>query len=134
MIWEIPDNICGDGERERELFLNGCHEKEFSCYDGQCVPISSRCDGHINCHDESDERNCQTLYWHEELSYSKEIPPPPEIEDDGSNIKTKGGYNVLYKGNSAYNSSSQMVDTMIKNGRHRHKKNCEHYDKELSKS
>jgi len=37
----------------------GCSASEFPCVTGnQCVPSSARCDGHLNCADNSDEAGC----------------------------------------------------------------------------
>ena len=35
-----------------------CMPDEWRCHDSQCVPLSARCDGHSNCYDNSDERDC----------------------------------------------------------------------------
>jgi len=36
----------------------GCHDDEFQCRDGGCVPTSWRCDRHSDCDDGSDEDDC----------------------------------------------------------------------------
>ena len=33
----------------------------FQCDSGECIPISSRCDGYISCVDNSDEKHCRKL-------------------------------------------------------------------------
>ena len=83
--WDIPDRICGDAQTERTLFLNSCNHTQFACHDGDCVPISQRCDGENDCKDESDEQRSQTLYWEDgkKDGYSEDIPPGP-IDDDVS--------------------------------------------------
>lgn len=35
-----------------------CLQDEWRCHDTQCIPLSKRCDGHANCYDSSDERDC----------------------------------------------------------------------------
>ncbi|KAA0202475.1 hypothetical protein HAZT_HAZT005381 [Hyalella azteca] len=35
-----------------------CLDDEWRCADGLCIPIIKRCDGHMNCYDQSDEQNC----------------------------------------------------------------------------
>jgi len=81
--WDIPDRICGDSQTERKLFLNSCNKTEFACHDGDCVPISHRCNGENDCNDETDEQRCQTLYWEDgnKDAYSEDIPPGP-LNDD----------------------------------------------------
>jgi len=37
----------------------GCDdEHEFTCKNSECIPNSARCDGEIDCADDSDEHNC----------------------------------------------------------------------------
>ena len=55
------------------LKLSGCSEDEFTCADGQCISINSRCDQIINCRDESDEQECKLLVL--KNGYNKAIPP-----------------------------------------------------------
>ena len=35
-----------------------CLADEWRCNDSACIPLSKRCDGHSNCYDNSDERDC----------------------------------------------------------------------------
>ena len=35
-----------------------CVAEEWRCHDSACIPLSKRCDGHSNCYDSSDERDC----------------------------------------------------------------------------
>lgn len=35
-----------------------CEPDEFACEDGPCLPASWKCDGHNDCQDSSDEKNC----------------------------------------------------------------------------
>ena len=45
-----------------DLKLSGCDQREeFTCNDGECVPMRNRCDQVSDCRDESDESGCQIL-------------------------------------------------------------------------
>lgn len=38
-----------------------CLAEEWRCNDSACIPLSKRCDGHSNCYDNSDERDCPAI-------------------------------------------------------------------------
>ncbi len=40
------------------LGLRDCKEWEYTCGNGQCVPVSYFCDGYDDCGDDSDEASC----------------------------------------------------------------------------
>nr|XP_032526331.1 basement membrane-specific heparan sulfate proteoglycan core protein [Danaus plexippus plexippus] len=40
------------------LEMTTCHESQFTCYDGRCIPHIRRCDNIYDCSDFSDEQNC----------------------------------------------------------------------------
>ena len=35
-----------------------CNYDEFTCYNGDCEPLSFKCDGYYDCTDISDEESC----------------------------------------------------------------------------
>ena len=39
-------------------FIEGCSTSQFTCNNGQCVPLSSRCNNDGECNDGSDELDC----------------------------------------------------------------------------
>lgn len=39
-----------------------CHSSEFQCANGDCVPMSSRCNNRVDCRDRSDELSCRKFY------------------------------------------------------------------------
>jgi len=88
LMWDIPLNICNDDKSERKLFLTSCNETEFACQDGNCIPIQERCDGELQCGDDSDELSCKTLYWAEGGidAYTQELPPTPYEETVGDKL------------------------------------------------
>ncbi len=46
------DPCFGEGvEVVATLSLSACSDFEFNCADGQCVPMTARCDGRIDCDD-----------------------------------------------------------------------------------
>jgi hypothetical protein len=57
------------------LTLTGCSSAEFTCVDGSCISMERRCDGRVDCGDNSDEVGCATAAVLS--SYSKEMNPPP---------------------------------------------------------
>ena len=60
-VWTVHEPMCGQPPGVRQLLLSVCGRGEFSCSDGTCIAISSRCDQQAHCTDSSDETNCKIL-------------------------------------------------------------------------
>lgn len=48
---------CDDSSDEEDCPV--CSESEFQCDSRQCIDMSLRCNGEINCQDKSDENECE---------------------------------------------------------------------------
>jgi hypothetical protein len=66
------------------LTFTGCSSSEFTCMDGSCVQMKNRCDGRVDCGDNSDEIGCTTTVILS--SYSKAINPPPLPGDQQARV------------------------------------------------
>ncbi|XP_020802671.1 basement membrane-specific heparan sulfate proteoglycan core protein isoform X7 [Drosophila serrata] len=55
------DNYDTDPENNP---LNECEILEFECDFGQCLPLDKKCDGNMDCDDETDELDCQSYTEH----------------------------------------------------------------------
>ena len=56
-----------------DLKLTGCHDDQFTCASGDCIPMMELCNQINNCGDESDEKNCTLLDLNE--GYDKNLAP-----------------------------------------------------------
>ncbi|CAB4069425.1 unnamed protein product [Lepeophtheirus salmonis] len=54
------------------LKLSKCEEHEFTCNNGDCIPLDRICNNFWDCLDESDENYCSNI---ETKNYRKEFPP-----------------------------------------------------------
>ena len=69
--------MCGILEgSEVNLILSSCGREEFTCQDGCCIPLISRCDLRLDCPDDSDETGCSVVILPK--GYNSDIPPPSE--------------------------------------------------------
>ena len=62
------------------LTLSTCKENEFVCNDGSCTFMENRCDGVVDCKDESDELQCDPILIPE--SYDRTRMAPPKTHDE----------------------------------------------------
>ena len=69
-----------------------CEDEEFGCDNGDCFPISKRCDEIEDCEDESDERNCDLVEIHDNM-YRREYPP---IEKEKAMTKIRVNISIAY--------------------------------------
>ena len=69
---KVTDDKCLDG-LIRDLKLSTCTLSQFTCNNGFCINISSRCDQTVDCDDNSDEENCKII--DVARGYNKYIPP-----------------------------------------------------------
>lgn len=67
--------------------ISGCAEDEFTCKDGQCIDINTRCDQIVNCRDNSDESNCNLLLLNP--GYNFEVPPFTTVSSQCRLINSK---------------------------------------------
>ena len=75
--WTIVNDTCSTEETEKKVLnLSPCDSSSFTCDDGICIPMTSRCDQKLDCEDVSDEKNCKIVIL-DEKSYLKDKPPPP---------------------------------------------------------
>ena len=59
-VWELPQWLGESYTCPVTGTPNQQDDVHFFCGDGTCVPVNSRCNGHSNCADGSDEGNLPT--------------------------------------------------------------------------
>ena len=75
--WLVKNYLCNRGkDTTLQLLLSNCDEDQFTCNDGTCIALQSRCDKKQDCRDLSDEKECQIVALDTER-YLKDDSPPP---------------------------------------------------------
>ena len=60
-IWSSFDENCKESDT-KYLTLSRCEfGNEFTCTSGHCIDIERKCDGHVDCMDNSDEEQCSYI-------------------------------------------------------------------------
>ena len=75
--WKVTNDFdCYSGGTEvKRISFSTCSLNQYTCNDGLCVSLVSRCDGEVDCEDKSDELECRIM--EESKTYKKHLPPPP---------------------------------------------------------
>ena len=71
--WTMESEVC-ERMGVQVLQLSSCTNEEYTCKDGSCIPRLQRCDRRPDCHDESDEQECQLV--RRPAGYHHTLPPP----------------------------------------------------------
>ncbi|XP_063845197.1 uncharacterized protein LOC135091467 [Scylla paramamosain] len=74
--WTMESEVC-EKKGVQVLQLSSCTGKEYTCRDGSCIPRLQRCDRRPDCHDESDEQECQLV--RRPVGYHHTLPPPSTV-------------------------------------------------------
>ena len=85
--WTIYNDskLCSlDSSYTTVLKMIGCSQKEFTCNNGICVDMASRCDGKNDCADESDEAGCRSFV--QSIGYDRFKVPPPMYNETKHNV------------------------------------------------
>ena len=111
--WTIYNDskLCSlDSSYTTVLKMIGCSQKEFTCNNGICVDMATRCDGMNDCADESDEAGCKSFV--QSTGYDRFKVPPP----------MQGGRSWQAFGGGQKNAIDSFVNHVFANSRQ--KKRC----------
>ena len=71
--WKVTNDF---GTEVKRVSFSTCTLDQYTCNDGLCVSLVSRCNGEIDCEDKSDELECRIM--EENKTYKKHLPSPPQ--------------------------------------------------------
>ncbi|XP_037776717.1 gamma-aminobutyric acid receptor subunit beta-like [Penaeus monodon] len=79
-MWVFSHGFCGKPPGTAiSLALTQCESDEFTCNNGNCIPLGEVCDRRAQCTDKSDEFNC-TLVLRPE-GYQSSLPPEAPLSE-----------------------------------------------------
>ena len=86
--WKVTNDFgCFSGGTEvKRVSFSTCTLDQYTCNDGLCVSLMSRCDGEVDCEDKSDELDCRIM--EESKTYKKHLPPPPKHKETKLEVET----------------------------------------------
>lgn len=81
--WQLKRSVCGqEAGGRRRLLLSPCPQGYFTCDDATCIDLATRCDFKYDCHDNSDELDCQVIAFPKDYQYHL----PPRVEQEQGEI------------------------------------------------
>lgn len=116
--WIVQNNdtefgICGlsDG-KIHTLTFSDCHPEKYTCNNGQCVELSQKCDGLIDCDDGTDELECQFLVL--DKNYSKDKLPLIQNKNEPVKVYFKISISAYPKIDTANSKITTDYDLFLK--------------------
>ncbi|XP_071537328.1 uncharacterized protein [Panulirus ornatus] len=75
--WSLKSTtVCGRRKSlhgPHNLTISWCGPGNYTCWSGECVPLTHRCSFDSECHDNTDEKDCNLIYT--PLDYQYHLPP-----------------------------------------------------------